>query len=100
MKVGDLVRVDVTEPGMRHFATGFIGVLGRNGAQQHETCGEHEWTVFHPERGAISWYPASSLTVVRSGTDRDELMARRLEDRTLRGKKLVRAIARLIQGNR
>ena len=83
LRVGALVRVEVSpkKTWMRHFETGFTGLLGRNYRQQFRGGSDHAWTVHHPKLGPISWYDDDDLTVIKESTPKSELKARRLEDR-------------------
>lgn len=82
LETGATVRVEVSKDrsDRSHFPTGFTGLLGRSYRQKYGHGFENEWTVFHPEKGGISWYRRDDLTVIAAATPESELNARRLED--------------------
>lgn len=83
LKTGAIVRVEVNpkKTWKSHFDTGFTGLLGRNYYQQFRHGSTHVWTVFHPKYGHISWYDDDDLVVIKESTIKNELKARRLEDK-------------------
>lgn len=81
LKVGATVEVSISrqKTWMKHFTNNFVGLLGRNAFQKYGGT-EGSWTVYHPKKGAISWYDSEDLRVITESTLESELEARRLED--------------------